>query len=127
MDSDDDDPEFEIPRCESVNSEWPELSNKKHRRKRKRAGAKKEVQADSLSLNLDQSFKSSTHTYSSSDNLSFHSPEDDDDEGTLIKLRNFDIRNRVCPVQMSPQVSKSARFFVIKATYEDDLHKVLMA
>lgn len=106
----------------SVQSESLGTNNKRTRRKRKRPAAKKKTSQDALSLNLEGSRKSDSQTNSSNDSLQYFNPLPEDDYQLVLRLKNFAARNRIYPLFISTQI-KMARFFVIKANHEDDVHK----
>ncbi len=124
IDSDNDELDDDRGGRDSVQSEQG-AHKKKHRRKRKRGGGKIEGVGDSLSLNLEKSFQSGSE-HSSSSNLSLQTPEEEDDDILLAKLRNFEVRNKVYPTSVSSS-AKNAQFFVLKAVYEEDVHKVVVS
>lgn len=106
----------------SVQSEPLAANYKRTRKNRKRRPAKSKANQDAMSLNLDGSHKSETHTHSSNDSTHCFVYQPEDDEALFVKMKNFEIRNKIYPVFLSTQI-KQARFFVIKAMHEDDIHK----
>lgn len=108
----------------SVQSEPFAADYKKARRKRKRRPAKNKANQDVLSLNLEASRKSDSHTHSSTDSLQGFNRQPEDDAALIHKVKNFEVKNKIYPLFLSTQV-KQARFFVIKAMFEDDIHKAI--
>jgi len=126
MDSDSDPGEVEVEESNSVQSEKLEVKSKnnRHRRKRKRNTlAKVLTLEENRSLNLDYSNKSSSQS-SDQENLYFKAPSKLESEDYASKLKNFEIKNKVYPTIFSPTL-RQARFFVIKAQNDDDIHKVV--
>ena len=124
MDSDDGEENIVVADANSVQSEQLQKKNKRTRRKRRRKNEKAEKGNDNLSLNFDGSLKSlDSQTHSSSDSISIPLPSFDDNSALVTKLRNLEVKNKIYPSTPSSSVSQ-ARFFVIKATTEDDIHKV---
>lgn len=106
----------------SVQSEPFEATSKRTRKHRKRRPAKSKANQEVLSLNLEASHKSDTRTHSSNDSTHCYVYHPEDDEALAQKLKNFEVKNKIYPIFLSSQI-KEARFFVIKAMHEDDIHK----
>ena len=122
MSSDEEKPNHLGHDVNSVQSETLGKKNKRTRRKRKRPVDKKKTSEDALSLNLTGSRQFDSHTNSSSDSMQAFVPLPEDDVQLVMKLKAFAATNRTYPVFLSTQI-RQARFFVMKANHEDDIHK----